>query len=70
MEDSERRQADRRQDQDTSRQLMEAAALDAAFGHDAAKRFLELRGLADFASREQLLATYDRRRGQRRSIPL
>jgi hypothetical protein len=70
MEEIERRQAERRQDHETSRQLMEAAALDAAFGHDAAKRFLELRGLADLAARENLLATYDRRRSHRRAIHL
>ena len=46
MDENERRQQERRQDIETASQITEAAALQRAFGSDAAQRFLKLRGIA------------------------
>lgn len=67
MDDTERRQEDRRQDHETAAQVEEAAALKRAFGSDAALRFLKLRGINDELAQEALLENYDRRQQARRS---
>ena len=67
MEETERRQEDRRQDHETAAQVEEAAALKRAFGSDAALRFLKLRGINDELAQEALLENYDRRQAARRA---
>ncbi len=70
MDETERRQEDRRQDHETAAQLHEAAALKRAFGSDAAQRFLKLRGINDELAQEALLENYDRRQAARRARAL
>lgn len=67
MEETERRQEDRRQDHETAAQVEEAAALKRAFGSDAALRFLKLRGIDDELAQDALLENYDRRQAARRA---
>ncbi len=67
MEETERRQEDRRQDHETAAQVEEAAALKRAFGSDAALRFLKLRGINDELAQDALLENYDRRQAARRA---
>ena len=66
MDDNERRQHERRQDLDTAAQVSEAAALQRAFGSDAAQRFLKLRGIGDQLAQDLLIENYDRRQLARR----
>lgn len=66
MDDIERRQQDRRQDLETASQVTEAAALQRAFGSDAAQRFLKLRGIGDQLAQDLLIENYDRRQQARR----
>ncbi|MES2324817.1 MAG: hypothetical protein V4633_21370 [Pseudomonadota bacterium] len=66
MDDTERRAQDRRQDVDTAAQISEAAALNRAFGSDAAQRFLKLRGIGDQLAQDLLIENYDRRQQARR----
>jgi hypothetical protein len=66
MDDIERRQQERRQDHETASQLTEAAALQRAFGSDAAQRFLKLRGIGDQLAQDLLIENYDRRQQARR----
>jgi hypothetical protein len=44
MDETERRQEDRRQDLETATQVNKALELQRAFGSDAAQRYLTLRG--------------------------
>lgn len=67
MDEMERRQGERRQDQETASQISEAAALQRAFGSDAAQRFLKLRGIGDQLAQDLLLENYDRRQQARRA---
>ena len=69
MDDTERRQQERRQDADTAAQITEAAALSRAFGSDAAQRFLKLRGIGDQLAQDLLMENYDRRQLARRLDP-
>ncbi len=64
MDDTERRHQDRRQDEDTASQITEAAALNRAFGSDAAQRFLKLRGIGDRLAQ----LSHGRRRSHARSL--
>lgn len=66
MENTERRNQERRQDRETATQVTEAAALQRAFGSDAAQRFLKLRGIGDQLAQDLLLENYDRRQMARR----
>lgn len=66
MEENERRQQERRQDLETASQITEAAALQRAFGSDAAQRFLKLRGIGDQLAQDLLIENYDRRQLARR----
>lgn len=66
MDEIERRQGERRQDTETATQIAEAAALQRAFGSDAAQRFLKLRGIGDELAQELLIENYDRRMQARR----
>jgi hypothetical protein len=66
MDENDRRQQDRRQDFDTAAQVTEAAALQRAFGSDAAQRFLKLRGIGDQLAQDLLIENYDRRQLARR----
>lgn len=66
MDDNERRVLDRRQDEETATQITEAAALQRAFGSDAAQRFLKLRGIGDQLAQDLLIENYDRRQQERR----
>lgn len=66
MDENERRREDRRQDLETAAQVSEAAALQRAFGSDAAQRFLKLRGIGDQLAQDLLLENYDRRQLARR----
>lgn len=66
MDENERRMQERRQDTDTATQISEAAALQRAFGSDAAQRFLKLRGIGDQLAQDLLLENYDRRQQARR----
>jgi hypothetical protein len=66
MDDIERRQQERRQDIETASQITEAAALQRAFGSDAAQRFLKLRGIGDQLAQDLLIENYDRRMQARR----
>ena len=66
MDDTERRLQERRQDQLTASQITEAAALQRAFGSDAAQRFLKLRGIGDQLAQDLLIENYDRRQQARR----
>jgi hypothetical protein len=66
MDDTERRGQDRRQDVATAAQISEAAALNRAFGSDAAQRFLKLRGIGDQLAQDLLIENYDRRQLERR----
>jgi hypothetical protein len=66
MDEMERRTHERRQDQDTASQITEAAALQRAFGSDAAQRFLKLRGIGDQLAQDLLIENYDRRQQARR----
>ena len=66
MDENERRQAERRQDHETAAQVSEAAALQRAFGSDAAQRFLKLRGIGDQLAQDLLIENYDRRQQARR----
>ncbi len=66
MDENERRKEDRRQDQETAAQVSEAAALQRAFGSDAAQRFLKLRGIGDELAQDLVLENYDRRQLARR----
>ena len=68
MDDTERRQQKRRLDQETATQITEAAALNRAFGSDAAQRFLKLRGIGDQMAQDLIMENYDRRRQARRTI--
>lgn len=68
MDDTERRQQDRRQDEETAAQITEAAALNRAFGSDAAQRFLKLRGIGDQMAQDLIIENYDRRQLARRTI--
>lgn len=70
MDDNERRQEERRRDQETATQIAEAAALQRAFGSDAAQRFLKLRGIDDELAQDLLLENYDRRQRARRERQL
>lgn len=70
MDENERRQEERRQDQLTATQISEAAALQRAFGSDAAQRFLKLRGINDELAQDLLLENYDRRQRARRERSL
>lgn len=70
MDENERRKEDRRQDQDTAAQVAEAAALQRAFGSDAAQRFLKLRGINDELAQNLVLENYDRRQLARRQRPV
>jgi hypothetical protein len=70
MDDTERRGQDRRQDVDTAAQITEAAALNRAFGSDAAQRFLKLRGIGDQLAQDLLIENYDRRQLARREARL
>ncbi|SHH20781.1 hypothetical protein [Massilia sp. CF038] len=67
MDEMERRQQERRQDHQTASQITEAAALQRAFGSDAAQRFLKLRGIGDELAQELLIENYDRRQEARRA---
>lgn len=69
MDENERRKEDRRQDQETAAQVSEAAALQRAFGSDAAQRFLKLRGINDELAQDLVLENYDRRQLARRQRP-
>ncbi len=66
MDETERRQQERRQDVETASQITEAAALQRAFGSDAAQRFLKLRGIGDQLAQDLLIENYDRRQLARR----
>ena len=66
MDENERRAQERRQDKETATQITEAAALQRAFGSDAAQRFLKLRGIDDQLARDLVLENYDRRQLARR----
>ena len=66
MDENERRHHERRQDVDTASQITEAAALQRAFGSDAAQRFLKLRGIGDQLAQDLLIENYDRRQQARR----
>lgn len=66
MDDNERRLQERRKDQLTATQITEAAALQRAFGSDAAQRFLKLRGIGDQLAQDLLIENYDRRQQARR----
>jgi hypothetical protein len=66
MDENERRQHERRQDHETASQITEAAALQRAFGSDAAQRFLKLRGIGDQMAQDLLIENYDRRQQARR----
>jgi hypothetical protein len=66
MDEIERRQQERRQDVETASQITEAAALQRAFGSDAAQRFLKLRGIGDQLAQDLLIENYDRRQQARR----
>lgn len=66
MDEIERRSHERRQDHDTASQITEAAALQRAFGSDAAQRFLKLRGIGDQLAQDLLIENYDRRQMARR----
>jgi hypothetical protein len=66
MDEHERRQQERRQDTETAAQISEAAALQRAFGSDAAQRFLKLRGIGDQLAQDLLIENYDRRMQARR----
>ncbi len=66
MDENERRVQERRQDQQTATQITEAAALQRAFGSDAAQRFLKLRGIGDQLAQDLLIENYDRRQQARR----
>ena len=66
MDENDRRQHERRQDHDTASQITEAAALQRAFGSDAAQRFLKLRGIGDQVAQDLLIENYDRRQKARR----
>jgi hypothetical protein len=66
MDEIERRTHERRQDHDTASQITEAAALQRAFGSDAAQRFLKLRGIGDQLAQDLLIENYDRRQQARR----
>ena len=66
MDENERRQHERRQDLETASQITEAAALQRAFGSDAAQRFLKLRGIGDQMAQDLLIENYDRRQAARR----
>ena len=66
MNENERRQQERRQDHETASQITEAAALQRAFGSDAAQRFLKLRGIGDQMAQDLLIENYDRRQAARR----
>ncbi|QYF94221.1 hypothetical protein KY495_03065 [Massilia sp. PAMC28688] len=66
MDIDERRVQERRQDEQTAAQITEAAALQRAFGSDAAQRFLKLRGIGDQLAQDLLLENYDRRQQARR----
>ncbi len=70
MDENERRKEDRRQDQETASQVAEAAALQRAFGSDAAQRFLKLRGINDELAQNLVLENYDRRQLARRQRPV
>jgi len=69
MDDTERRQQDRRQDEGTAMQITEASALNRAFGSDAAQRFLKLRGIGEQMAQDLILENYDRRQSARRMNP-
>lgn len=66
MDENERRAQERRQDKETATQITEAAALQRAFGSDAAQRFLKLRGIDDQVARDLVLENCDRRQLARR----
>ncbi len=66
MDENERRHHERRQDHETASQITEAAALQRAFGSDAAQRFLKLRGIGDQVAQDLLIENYDRRQKARR----
>jgi len=66
MDEIERRHHERRQDHETATQITEAAALQRAFGSDAAQRFLKLRGIGDELAQDLLIENYDRRQQARR----
>lgn len=66
MDENERRQHDRRQDHETASKVSEAAALQRAFGSDAAQRFLKLRGIGDQLAQDLLIENHDRRQLARR----
>lgn len=66
MDENERRQQERRQDVETAAQITEAAALQRAFGSDAAQRFLKLRGIGDQLAQDLLIENHDRRQQVRR----
>jgi hypothetical protein len=68
MDDNERRHHERRQDLETASQITEAAALQRAFGSDAAQRFLKLRGIGDQIAQDLLIENYDRRQAARREL--
>jgi hypothetical protein len=68
MDENERRQHERRQDSETASQITEAAALQRAFGSDAAQRFLKLRGIGDQLAQDLLIENYDRRQKARREL--
>jgi hypothetical protein len=66
MDDTERRQEDRRQDLETATQVNKALELQRAFGSDAAQRYLTLRGIVGEVARNALIENYDRRQAARR----
>ena len=66
MDENDRRAQERRIDQETATQIREAAALQRAFGSDAAQRFLKLRGINDELAQDLVLEKYDRRQLARR----
>lgn len=68
MDESDRRQEDRRQDHETAAQVHEAIALQRAFGSDAAQRFLKLRGIDGEIAQNAVLESYDRRQAARRTV--
>ena len=68
MDESDRRQEDRRQDHETAAQVHEAIALQRTFGSDAAQRFLKLRGIDGEIAQNAVLESYDRRQAARRTV--
>ena len=66
MDETERRQEDRRQDLETATQVNKALELQRAFGSDAAQHYLTLRGIVGEVARNALIENYDRRQAARR----